>query len=185
MPKLVHGWLWWQSSPPPLSQIQGVATGRDVIAAAAGAARALFLYGWPQRQRPSPGILKATPGRPGIHRVAKWAEGGGCWDGVAPMENAKGPSPWLFGLGVLKFPLGLLHSPMPLAWPGKSAHSAFSSLNSVARANSLSCDRWALAILASASLSLLCKSAHSLVRAGFSRASLSNSTLHFFSSCSN
>ena len=61
--KILSGAMF--SSLPPLSQIQGVATGRDVIAAAAGAVRGrsnccfyVYRYGWPRRPQPSPEILK-------------------------------------------------------------------------------------------------------------------------------
>ena len=64
-------------SPPPLSQVQGVATGRNVMAAAAGArgaGPALFLYGICMDGRggcsPRPKYLNIMPGRPGIPQAA-------------------------------------------------------------------------------------------------------------------
>ena len=62
-----------ETSPPPLSQMQGVATGRDVIASAAGAAlgrRCFYMDGRGGRSR-CPKYLNTIPGRPGIPQVGK------------------------------------------------------------------------------------------------------------------
>ena len=66
------------SSPPPLSQIQSVATGRDAIGSAAGAARGrryFYMNGRGGRSR-CPECPKPIPGWPGIPQVEKRADGG-------------------------------------------------------------------------------------------------------------
>ena len=70
-PVFIH--LRKKVSPPPLSQIQSVATGRDAIGAAAGAARGrryFYMNGRGGRSR-CPEYPKTIPGWPGIPQVEK------------------------------------------------------------------------------------------------------------------
>ena len=66
-------WGLKSASPPPLSQIQSVATGRDAIGSAAGAARGrryFYMNGRGGRSR-CPEYPKTIPGWPGIPQVEK------------------------------------------------------------------------------------------------------------------
>ena len=77
---LEHEVLTTQDSTPPLSQIQGAATGRDAIGSAAGAARGrryFYMDGRGGRSR-CPECPKTIPVRPGmpIPQLAKCDEGG-------------------------------------------------------------------------------------------------------------
>ena len=71
----------YASSPPPLTQTQGVATGRGAIGAAAGAARGRRYFHVDGRGGRSlthcPEYPKTIPWWPSIPQVAKCAEGGG------------------------------------------------------------------------------------------------------------